>query len=62
MIKEPYVPTTGSVACYVRVWRTANWPNGILYWDAILEIEQPMRREQAEALYAERWRPYRIYK
>lgn len=55
---EPYVSEGGSVAVYARVWRSAPWPAGILYWDDFREIQLPMNRREYEAAKAERWVPW----
>lgn len=57
---KPYVAETGSIAVYARVWRSAPFPAGILYWDDFREVQHPVNRREAQALREERWRPWNV--
>ena len=51
------IPDTGSIVVHARVWRSAPFPAGILYWDDFREIHYPVNEREANALHDERWRP-----
>ena len=46
---KPYVAETGSIAVYARVWRSAPFPAGILYWDDFREVHHPVNKREAPA-------------
>lgn len=54
----PELATTGSIVVYARVWRSAPFPQGILYWDEFRAVAHPVNRREAMALHDERWRPW----
>ena len=46
-----------TIVTHCRVWRSAPFPAGILYYDDLRRVEYPVNKREALALVAERWIP-----